>query len=67
MKYGFMQFGRNDNLGVREQKTLMVDFKCVFIRLLFNKPHKSKENFFSQVGLHELKVYGSEGEMPMQS
>ena len=43
---------------MREQKTLMVDLKCLYLRFLLHKPHKSKENFFSQVGLFQLSIYG---------
>jgi hypothetical protein len=38
----------------------MVDLNCLYLRLLFHKPHPSKENFFSQVGLQALTLYGSE-------
>ena len=38
----------------------MVDINCLYLRFLFHKPYPSKENFFSQIGLHLLGVYGSE-------
>ena len=47
----------------------MVDIKCLYLRFLFYKPHKNKENFFSQIGLHQLNIYGSEanGIMPIET
>ena len=53
---------------MREQKTLMVDVKCLYLRFLFHKPYKSKENFFSQVGLYQLSIFGGESNtmLPME-
>ena len=38
----------------------MVDVNCLYIRFLFHKPHSSRENFFSQIGIQSLSLYGSE-------
>lgn len=59
-KYGYLQFSRNEGGNFREQKTINVDINCLYLRFLFHKPHPSKENFFSQVGLLALSVYGNE-------
>lgn len=36
----------------------MVDMHCTYLRFLLHKPHTNKQNFFSQVGLHEINVFG---------
>jgi hypothetical protein len=59
-KYGYLQFTRNENGSSREQKTIMVDLNCLYLRLLFHKPHPTKENFFSQIGLQALSLFGSD-------
>ena len=59
-KYGYLQFSRNENGSSREQKTIMVDVNCLYLRLLFHKPHLAKDNFFSQIGLQALTLFGSE-------
>jgi centrosomal protein CEP104 len=41
-KYGYLQFNRNEGGNVREQKTIMVDISCLYLRFLFHKPHPSK-------------------------
>lgn len=38
----------------------MVDMNCLYLRFLFHRPYKNKENFFSQVHIHQLTVYGGE-------
>jgi hypothetical protein len=38
----------------------MVNINCLYLRLLFHKPYQSKENFFSQVGIHQIVVFGDE-------
>ncbi len=38
----------------------MVNINCLYLRLLFHKPYQSKENFFSQVGIHQIVAYGEE-------
>lgn len=38
----------------------MVDINCLYLRFLFHKPYPSKENFFSQIGLLALSVFGNE-------
>jgi hypothetical protein len=38
----------------------MVDLNCLYLRLLFHKPHPAKDNFFSQIGLQALALFGSE-------
>lgn len=38
----------------------MVDIKCVYLRFLLHKPHASKENFFSQIGIHQITIYGND-------
>ncbi len=38
----------------------MVDIKCLYIRFLFHKPYASKENFFSQIGIHQIFIYGTD-------
>ena len=38
----------------------MVDINCLYLRLLFHKPFTTKENFFSQIGLQGLSIYGGE-------
>lgn len=58
-KYGFLNFSKIENK-TREEKVIMVDINCLYLRFLFHKPYPSKENFFSQIGLHLLGVYGSE-------
>ena len=39
----------------------MVDINCIYLRLLFHKPYQDRDNFFSQIGLHSLSIFGSEG------
>ena len=34
--------------------------KCLYLRFLFHRPFKNKQNFFSQVYIHQLAVYGGE-------
>lgn len=34
--------------------------KCLYLRFLFHKPYKNKENFFSQVSIHQITVFGGE-------
>lgn len=36
----------------------MVDLHCTYLRFLLHKPHPNKQNFFSQVGLHEINPFG---------
>lgn len=59
-KYGYVQLSSNEqtNYEGREQKTIMVDLHCTYMRFLLHKPHPNKQNFFSQVGLHEINVIG---------
>ena len=59
-KYGYLQFNRADSSNLREVKTIMVDINCLYLRLLFHKPYPSKENFFSQIGLAALSIFGLE-------
>ena len=60
-KYGYLQFNRNEQGNAREVKTIMVDINCIYLRLLLHKPYQARDNFFSQIGLHSLSIYGSEG------
>ena len=39
----------------------MVDINCIYLRLLFHKPYQARDNFFSQIGIQSLNIYGSEG------
>lgn len=59
-KYGFVQLSTNEqtNFEGREFKTIMVDMHCSYVRFLMHQPHPNKQNFFSQVGLHEINVIG---------
>lgn len=38
----------------------MVDIKCLYLRFLIHKPHQSKENFFSQIGIQQISIYGND-------
>lgn len=38
----------------------MVDIKCLYLRFLFHKPYNSKENFFSQISIHSIQIYGTD-------
>ena len=38
----------------------MVDMKCLYLRFLFHRPFKNKENFFSQIHIHQLTIFGGE-------
>ena len=60
VKYGSLEFSRNESGRIHEQKTVMVDLKCLYLRFLFHRPFKNKENFFSQVQIHQLLVFGGE-------
>lgn len=68
-KYGSLEFGHNDNGNIQEQKTVMVELKCLYMRFIFHKPYKNKENFFSQVHIHQLSVFGGQSNMvlPLES
>lgn len=41
-KYGSLEFSRNESGKIHEQKTVMVDMKCLYLRFLFHRPHKTK-------------------------
>jgi centrosomal protein CEP104 len=57
-KYGSVEFSRNKSGRIHEQKTVIVDMRCLYLRLLFQRPYKNIENFFSQVYIHQMAVYG---------
>jgi hypothetical protein len=58
-KYGFFSFSSHEK-SEREHKTIMVDLNCLYLRFLFHKPFPTKENFFSQIGLLTMSLFGSE-------
>jgi len=41
-KYGYFQFSKSDSGSIREQKSIVVDINCLYLRFLFHKPHPAK-------------------------
>ena len=59
-KLGFVSLASNENTGfsVRELKSVYVEAKCEFLKIVFHEPFRIKFNKFSQVGLISLNCFG---------
>jgi len=59
-RLGYLSLDQNDKSGyqLRELKTVYIDAPCVYLRVLFEKCHSNKFNFFHQVALIAMAAFG---------
>lgn len=67
-KIGYFFFGSNqaNNYQQRELKTVYLDSKCAFVKIVLHKCHPNEPNMFNQVGLVAASVYGEPLDAPKQ-
>jgi len=59
-KLGYLSLDTNEKSGftLRELKTVYIEAPCVYLRIIFEKCHINKFNFFNQVGLIAIAAFG---------
>ena len=59
-KLGYLSLDTNEKSGftLRELKTVYIEAPCVYLRIIFEKCHVNKFNFFNQVGLIAIAAFG---------
>lgn len=55
-KFGTVAFAKNENTFSYEKKVIKMNIRCLYIRLLFWKPHPKVKNKFSQIQVHGLNL-----------
>ncbi len=63
-KLGYLQFDDNQRSKYqsRELKSVYIDNKCMYMKLVLHKCHMNKYNLFNQIGLIGLTLHGQAGQ-----